>query len=184
MLNTGQVPHQDAGQGGRSCSLFCSWLPMGEGDVRCCARGDLCVWVHRTLWAVRTCAVAFRCLCVWSGRQGGMSGEASVGLRVCSVARQHRSGASWWAFFILSLWRVTCLPWGVGGGARWVWINCASRVVQEWDKSSRFDQHFPLVVHACNQWWGKGRSRAGVERVKRAPSVAPVWAEQRWLLCP
>ena len=42
------------------------------GDVRCCARGDLCFWVHRTLWAVRTCAVAFRCLCV-CGR-GGMVG--------------------------------------------------------------------------------------------------------------
>ena len=164
-----------------SSAAGCQW---GRGDVRVRARGDSCFWVHRTPWAVRTCAVTFRCLCVWSGRHGGMSGEASVGLRVCSVARQQRSGVSWWAFFILSLWRVTCLPWGVGGGARWVWINCASRVVQEWDMSSRFDQHVsisgPCVQPVVGQGQVKSWPRAGQEWAMHGPA----WAEQRPLLCP
>ena len=129
----------------------------------------------------------FVCVCVWSGRHGGRSGEASVGLRVCSVARQQRSGVSWWALFILSLWRVTCLPWGVGGGARWVWINCASRVVQEWDKSSRFVQLFsmsaPCVQPLVGQGQVKGWRRAGQSCSKRGPTAGRAKMVAAPLMC-
>ena len=38
-------------------------------------------------------------------------------------------------------------------------VGSGSRVRREWANTG------PVVVHACNQWWVKGRSRAGPERV-------------------
>ena len=90
--------------------IFYSWAAK-EGNARCCARFELCCWLHRAPWAARTCATAFRRLCVCS--QGGMAG-CLPGPWWSDVHVLLRAANDWVLVGGSSMFRlrnVACLPW-------------------------------------------------------------------------
>ena len=147
--------------------IFYSWAAK-EGNARRCARFELCCWLHRAPWAARTCATAFRRLCVCS--RGGMAGclpgpwwsDVHVLLRAANdwVLVGGRS--------MFSLRSVALLPWGVGRGTRWVWVKSAPRVGQALGKSSILGQYLssrgPCVQPVVGQGQVKSGPRAGQYR--------------------
>ena len=93
------------------------------------------------------------------------------------------SAAHDWVLFggraMLSLRSFTFRRREMGAACVGYWSACfesGPRVGQEGVKSGPI---LGELDYACNQWWVKGRSRAGPERVNSGPCMAPEWAEHR-----